>query len=129
FQRTAHSPAARTLSATKVAVTQISVARHSVLVNLDGGPSSASSVSAAGSGSALLSCRCPGRTRMSSGRDFLETQVFLLLSYRKAGGASSIHPSAGGAEGGGTKILPISQKRCRFFVDSGARVWYNQRRP
>src|SRR5699024_3165620 len=37
-------------------------------------------------------------------------------------------PAAGRGSGGG-KILPISQKRCRFFVDSGARVWYNQRRP
>ena len=37
-------------------------------------------------------------------------------------------PAAGRGSRGG-KILPISQKRCRFFVDSGARVWYNQRRP
>ena len=81
FQRTAHSPAARTLSATKVAVTKISVARHSVLVNLDGGPSSASPVSATGSGSASLSCMCPVHPHMSAGRDFFDSLKALCVYY------------------------------------------------
>ena len=55
-----------------VAVAQISIARRSALVNLDGGPSSASLVSAAGSSSASLSCMCPVHPHMSAGQDFFD---------------------------------------------------------
>ena len=60
----------RQTAAPFVAVSQISIARRSALVNLDGCPSSASLVSAAGSSSASLSCMCPVHPHMSAGRDF-----------------------------------------------------------
>ena len=73
-RRTVHSAwRPRTLSALKVAVAQISIARRSALVNLDGCPSSASLVSAAGSSSASLSCMCPVHPHMSAGQDFFDS--------------------------------------------------------
>ena len=57
-------------------------------------PCSVSPVSAVGSGPALLSCMCPDRTRMSSGRDFFDSLPGAALRFSQAP-AGPGHPSPG----------------------------------
>ena len=81
----------RQTAAPFIAVSQISIARRSALVNLDGGPSSASLVSAADSSSASLSCMCPVHPHMSAGQDFFDSPTPPSFRLGKAGALFGVY--------------------------------------